>query len=290
MNLLLRVPATTSNMGPGFDCFGMALSLHLEVEARPAPELKVTSEGAVVPLDRSNLIVRTMLDALGHEPKLHLHLRNRIPLARGLGSSAAARVAGLALAACVKDGPEKLDKEALGRAATALEHHPDNAMPCVHGGFCVSGPDAFERIEPLPRPMLFAVPALEIHTEAARAALPKTISLADAVFNLQHAALGVARLARTRDLASLAPFADRLHQRHRLALSVPLQRAYAYTAQHPSVEAQFLSGSGPTVFVLPRDAAAARAALLEAFDEEGVAVEVLTLTPDTAGLTVAALP
>jgi homoserine kinase len=213
-------------MGPGFDCFGMALTLHLEVEARFANQLLITSEGATVPLDRTNLVVKTFLDNLdagAAEPPLALHLRNRIPLARGLGSSASARVAGLALAHCWRRSTLSVDPDRLLPVACALEGHPDNATPAIYGGFCVgAGGAGFERVEMSNRPYLLIVPNVEIHTEVARQALPAQVPLSDAVFNLQRAALAAVRIARSGDLGRAAPFHDRLHQRHRLALDPSL--------------------------------------------------------------------
>jgi homoserine kinase len=289
MKILIKVPATTSNLGPGFDCFGMAVSLHLEVEAEPARALSVTAEGGEVPLDKSNLVLATFLNALGPgvpEPQLHLHIKNRIPLARGLGSSASARVAGLALAEAWKKQSAAVDLPRIAQEASRLEGHPDNATPAVFGGFCVSSPSGHERLVMDKRPYWVVIPTLEIHTEAAREALPKSVSLTDAVHNLQYAALGVARLARLGHLGALVPFPDRLHQRHRLALDPRLSRAYVALSALPPVESLFLSGSGPTVFVLARDRQLAPEPLLAALRHEGLDGEVREVLADNEGLQV----
>jgi homoserine kinase len=293
MNALIKVPATTSNMGPGFDSFGMAVSLYLEVEARFADKLQLTAEGPPVPLDRSNLVVKTFLDNLdpgAAEPPLALHFRNRIPLARGLGSSAAARVAGLALADCWRRSTLEVDRERVAAIATALEGHPDNATPAVYGGFCISaGAAGFERVEMSNRPYLLVVPEIEIHTEEARKVLPQQVSLAEAVFNLQHAALAAARVARSGDLGKAAPFADMLHQRHRLALEPRLQKAFAELGGLASIEAAFLSGSGPTVFAIPRDFGSAPAQAQQLFEGHGLTVTTATVWAENRGLEVAPL-
>lgn len=289
MNLLVRVPATTSNIGPGFDCFGMALSLHLEVEVRPAAALTVTAEGADVPLDRTNLVVRTCLEALGPtapEPKLAFHLRNRIPLRRGLGSSATAIVAGLALAEAVQHGPAGVDRERIARRASALEGHPDNATPAALGGFCVGAGEAFERVSMNDRAYLLVVPELEIETEAARHALPQTLPLTDAVFNLQRAALAAVRIARSGDLGGAAPFEDRLHQRHRLGLDARLGRLFEALRQSAAVESLFLSGSGSTLLVLPREPAAAEGDARRLLAAEGLGTRLLWARADDEGLVV----
>jgi len=288
MNCTVRVPATTSNVGPGFDCFGMALSLHLEVDARFADKLCVTAEGAEVPLDRTNLVVKTFLDNLpagAAEPPLALHLRNRIPLARGLGSSASARVAGLALADAWHQRTLEVDRSRIAAIACALEGHPDNATPAIYGGFCVSaGGAGFERLEMSNRPYLLIVPDLEVRTEAARGALPKQVSLADAVFNLQRAALAVARIAKHGDLGKAAPFQDRWHQDHRLALDPRLAKAFAALKALPTVEAAFLSGSGPTVFAIPREFDTAPGDAQRAFEAAGLSVQLRTVWPENRGV------
>ena len=287
MNFSLRVPATTSNLGAGFDCFGMAVSLALEVEVRDAERLTITAEGADVPLDRTNLVVRTMLEHLpagAPEPRIAIHLRNRIPLSRGLGSSASARVAGLAIAEALQHGIAGVDRHRIAVRASELEHHPDNATPAVFGGFCISAGETFERIEMNEREYLLLVPNFEIETEKARAALPRQITLSDAVFTLQRAALAVVRIARARDLAAAAPFEDRLHQRHRLALDPRLGRAFAMLEQDAAFEALFLSGSGSTVFGIPRDLAAAEQHARAALEAEGLGSTVLRARADNAGL------
>jgi homoserine kinase len=288
MNCTVRVPATTSNVGPGFDCFGMALSLHLEVEARFADRLSVTAEGAEVPLDERNLIVKTFLDNLPAgtaHPPLALHMRNRIPLARGLGSSAAARVAGLALADAWVNHTLEVDRARIAAIACALEGHPDNATPAIYGGFCVSaGGAGFERLEMSNRPYLLLVPELEIHTEQARAALPRQVSLSDAVFNLQRVALTVARIAKYGDLAKAAPFQDRLHQAHRLGLDARLRQAFEALEKLPTLEALFLSGSGPTVFAIPKDFGSAPSEAQKVFEAVGLAVQTFTVWPENRGL------
>ena len=286
MKLQVRVPATTSNVGPGFDCFGMALGLYLTVTLEPAKTHRVTSDSAGIPLDASNLVRVTFLQALGKEAPagVALHLENDIPLARGLGSSAAARVAGLALADAWRRGDASVDRAWIHEAAVALEHHPDNATPAVYGGFCICAGTQFERIEMVTRRYLVVVPELEIHTEAARAALPRQRSLEDCVFNLQRAALSAARVARTGDLSGAAPFEDCLHQRYRLALDDRLGRAFETIRGLASVASVFLSGSGPTVFVLPSDEEEASLECTAAFARVGVAAQIHALVPDSEGL------
>jgi homoserine kinase len=287
VNFRIRVPATTSNLGPGFDCFGMALTLYLDVEVRQADKLRVSAEGADVPLDRTNLVVRTFLDALGDvpEPNLAIHMVNRIPLARGLGSSAAARIAGLALAQAVLHRVEGFDRAHIARRACELEGHPDNATPAVFGGFCAAGAGLpHERVEMNDRRYLLVIPELEIRTEQARDSLPKQVPHPDAAFNLQRAAIGAARICRMRDLAALAPFEDRLHQRHRLALDGRLLEAFEALRRSPAVEALFLSGSGPTLFCLSDQYDDARSTARSVFDKLGLDIRTIEISADNRGL------
>lgn len=286
----VRVPATTSNLGPGFDCFGLALSLHFEVEVREAPALRLTSLGADVPLDASNLVVTTLRDHLPPDaplPQLALTMHNRIPLARGLGSSACARIAGLAIAEVLTHGLPNVDRDRVCLAACALEGHPDNATPAVHGGFCIGATGrGHERVELDGRRYVVMVPELEIRTDAARQALPAHVGLEDAVFNLQRASLTALRIARAGHLGGALPFEDRLHQRYRLALDARLQRAFARIGVLPDVEGAFLSGSGSTLIALakPGEEETARAACLEALHAEGLEAAAHLLSADNQGL------
>lgn len=291
----VRVPATTSNLGPGFDCFGLAFQLHFEAEVRPAPSLVITAEGGDVPLDESNLVVRTLIEHLppgAPKPRLALHLKNQIPLARGLGSSASARVAGLAIAEVLQHGLAGVDRDRICAAACALEGHPDNATPAVHGGFCLAATgDGNERVELDDRQYLVIIPALEIRTEEARAALPRQVGLDDAVFNLQRAALSAVRIARAGHLGAAIPFQDRLHQRYRLALEPRLEQAFSALVELPAVEGAFLSGSGSTVIALPRrgEESRARTSAMAAFAEKGLTVDAHLLAADNVGLAIESL-
>jgi homoserine kinase len=177
-----------------------------------------------------------------------------------------------------------VDREKIARAASALEGHPDNATPAVWGGFCISGEGTFERVEMDAREYLVLIPEVEIHTEAARAALPKDVSLRDAVYNLQRAALGAARVARHRHLGALAPFEDRLHQRHRLALEPRLREAFHEISKLESIGGLFLSGSGPTVFVLANELGAAQDVAIAQLARSGLKAKALTVGVDNVGL------
>jgi homoserine kinase len=226
--VVVRVPATSANLGPGFDALGLALTLYDEVEARVTGggvTVEVRGEGeGDLPGDGTHLVVRAMrraFELLGEQPAgLALRCRNRIPQARGLGSSSAAIVAGIILArGLVEDGAERLDDAAALALANDIEGHPDNVAPCLLGGFTIAWTDGSDasavRRQPAPgiRTVVF-VPEERGLTEVARAALPKTVPHADAAFNAGRAALLVHALEG--DPGRLfAATEDRLHQGYR---------------------------------------------------------------------------
>ncbi|MET7469835.1 homoserine kinase [Micromonospora sp. NPDC005686] len=257
----VRVPATSANLGPGFDALGLALGRHDDVTAEVTDggvRVSVTGEGAgELPSDERHLIVTAMratFDALGAQPAgLALECVNRIPQARGLGSSSAAIVAGvLAARALVTDGERRMDDGAALRLAAELEGHPDNVAPCLLGGFTIAWTEpGGARAVSLPvaaavRPTVF-VPAERGLTSVARAALPATVPHADAASNAGRAALLVHAL--TTDPALLLPATvDRLHQDQR-APGMPASAALVAALRAAGVAA-VVSGAGPTVLAL----------------------------------------
>lgn len=257
----VRVPATSANLGPGFDALGLALSLHDEVQAHVTGggvTVEVIGEGAGdLPGDETHLVVRAMrrvFDELGERPAgLALRCRNRIPQARGMGSSSAAIVAGVTLArALVTDGAERLDRHGLLRIAAELEGHPDNVAPCLLGGMTIAWTEdagaAAVRVDPADpiRPFVF-VPEERGLTEVARAALPATVPHADAALNAGRAALLVHAI--TVDPRHLfAATEDRLHQRYRAA-SMPGSAGLVASLRAEGVAA-VISGAGPSVLAL----------------------------------------
>lgn len=257
----VRVPATSANLGPGFDALGLALGLHDDVAAEVTAggvRVAVTGEGAgELPDGDRHLVVTAMraaFDVLGAQPAgLALECVNRIPQARGLGSSSAAIVAGVLLArALVADGATRLDDAAALRLASELEGHPDNVAPCLLGGFTVAWTEpAGARAVSLPvaaavRPTVF-VPGERGLTSVARAALPATVPHGDAALNAGRAALLVHAL--TADPGLLLPATvDRLHQDYRAA-GMPATAALVSALRAAGVAA-VVSGAGPTVLAL----------------------------------------
>jgi homoserine kinase len=261
----VRVPATSANLGPGYDAFGLALDLTDEVAARVLADsedvrIDVEGEGADdlgLPRDTRHLVHRAVvagLDALGAPtPRLHLRCRNAIPHSRGLGSSAAAIVSGLALARALVVDADLTDEELLA-LASRLEGHPDNVAAAVLGGFTV----AFERTSdaagsavrlPVHRDLALRalVPPTPVSTELARGLLPAQVPHADAARNAGRAALLVAALTERPDLL-LEATEDRLHQGYRApALG---ETAEVVSMLREAGLAAVVSGAGPTVLVL----------------------------------------
>jgi homoserine kinase len=257
----VRTPATSANLGPGFDALGLALTLYDDVSARVTGSgctVAVTGEGAgELPDDAGHLVIRAMLatfDELGERPPgLAVECRNRIPQARGLGSSSAAIVAGVQLArALVRDGHTLLDDAGALRVAARLEGHPDNVAPCLLGGFTIAwteGPGAravrLTTAESV-RPTLF-VPNERGYTATARRALPPAVPHADAAFNAGRSALLVHALTAEPSLL-LAATEDRLHQGYR-AEGMPGTASLVAGLRSVGVAA-VVSGAGPTVLAL----------------------------------------
>lgn len=254
----VTVPATSANLGPGFDSLGLALGLRDELSASVTDGglvVEVTGAGADdVPRDESHLVVRAMragFAALRAEPAgLHLTCHNVIPHSRGLGSSSAAIVAGLALArALVEGGDLLLDDDAMFRLAADIEGHPDNVAPALYGGFVISGreSDAFFAVRAPVDPTVSAVvfvPPTPVETKVARGLLPEVVPHADAAANSGRTALLVAALGARPHLLPLAT-RDWLHQDYRepaMPESLALVRALRADGH-----AAIVSGAGPTV-------------------------------------------
>jgi homoserine kinase len=237
---LVRVPASSANLGPGFDCLAAALALHVELEVIESGEFSVQTELDIA-RDRANLCVRAF-EMLHPADGFEFHIRSDVPLSGGLGSSAAARVAGLMAA----DHIFELDADVLA-LATELEGHPDNAAAALLGGFVVCADGGAARLDP-PAGLeaLAVVPDEPVRTLEARAALPASVALGDATFNVAHASLLMLGLARGDwDLVARG-LHDRLHEPHRAHL-YPRSSALAAQATELGALGATISGAGPAV-------------------------------------------
>ncbi len=239
---VVRVPASTANLGPGFDVMAAALALALEVEVVETGSFAVHTE-LDVPRDRSNLIVRAF-ESLHPAGDFQFRIDSQIPLSGGLGSSAAAIVAGLVAA----DHLFELDADVMA-AATALEGHPDNVAAALHGGIVICQGEQVHRLEaPMGLEALLVVPDAPVRTETARAALPAAVEMADAVSNLASIATLTLGLSLGDYDCIAAGLGDRLHQPHRARL---FPRSAALLDRAPALGAlgATISGAGPTVLV-----------------------------------------
>ncbi|CAN5638543.1 homoserine kinase [soil metagenome] len=260
VNVAVRVPASSANLGVGYDVLALALDLHLEVSVELAADgessLSVDGEGAdSLRWDDSNRFLRGLragARAAGVQsvPALRVEMRNEIPLARGLGSSAAATVAGLLVGRELFDQPESADR--VLELATEIEGHPENAAASLHGGFVVCAAGRVVRYEPPTelRVVLF-IPERELATADMRALLPESIAHADAVHNVGRAALVVSAFA-TGDLSLLgAMYDDRLHEPYRAANYPELP--HLVSAARRAALGAALSGAGSAVIALCGD-------------------------------------
>jgi homoserine kinase len=239
---VVRVPASSANLGPGFDCMAAAISLHVELEVEETGSFAVETDLAVA-RGRENLCVRAF-ERLHPADRFTFRISSQIPLSGGLGSSAAAIVAGLMAA----DHVFELDADVLA-LASELEGHPDNVAASIHGGFVVCADGAVASL-PVPTGLeaLAVVPAEAVRTSAARAALPAEVPLADAVFNVAHASLLTLGLAKSDWDLLARGLQDRLHEQARAPL-FPRSYELASRARDLGALGATISGAGPTVLV-----------------------------------------
>ncbi len=254
----VRVPASSANLGPGFDALGLALGVYLTCRFRQSEQLSIRAEGrdaAQIPTGPDNLIWQTAQavgESLGMEtPPIELHVCNEIPIGKGMGSSAAALTAGVVIADHLLDlgwKPLRILDE-----AARLEGHPDNVAPCTLGSIVASAIDSggVTRAVRLDLPRRFGigvvVPDFDLPTAKARAVLPECYSRQDAVFNVQRASLLIAALATGSTWAFPAALEDRFHQPYRTPLVPGLADILKLRA--PGLLGCVLSGAGPSILV-----------------------------------------
>jgi homoserine kinase len=238
----VRAPASSANLGPGFDCMAAALALHLELEVAETGTFAIETELAVA-RGRENLCVRAF-ERLRPADGFTFKISSQIPLSGGLGSSAAATLAGLMAA----DHLFELDADLLAEAS-ALEGHPDNVAASLHGGFVICSEGQVARLDP-PSGLegLVVVPEEPVHTHAARAALDAQVPLEQAVFNIAHASMLTAGLVRGDWDLLARGLEDRLHQERRAHL-FPRSFALVRRARELGALGATISGAGPTVLV-----------------------------------------
>ncbi|MCU1515026.1 MAG: homoserine kinase [Microbacteriaceae bacterium] len=300
-SVTVKVPATTANLGPGFDTLGLALSLYDEltvtVRSTPGATVEVIGVGnGEVPTDASNLVVRAIAYAFAAYsiplPGLDLVARNSIPHGRGLGSSGAAIVSGIMAAKGLLEGIVEMDSQALLALATALEGHPDNVAPALFGGLTIAwttdaGPQYKKLIVHRGVSPLIAVPEATMSTELARSLQPASVPHEDATFNVSRSALLIAALIQSPELL-LAATEDKLHQSYRASAMPETVSLIGELREHglPAV----VSGAGPSILVLCSDPAQRLVAAALIAAHSGTPWQSLLLAVDFKGATVTVHP
>lgn len=292
----VRVPASTANLGPGFDCLGLALGLYNTVEMNLLPagagfQFEIEGEGAdKLSADSSNLIVKAaqaVWAKTGNTPvDFSIRASNGVPLGSGMGSSAAAVVGGLVGANALCEG--NLSRSDLLRLATDIEGHPDNAAAAIFGGLTLVSAVEDElmhaSLEVPPLKVVIALPNVRLSTHDAREALPKQVSMKDAVFNLGRTAFVIQALQKG-DYAMLSwAMADKLHQPYRRKL-IPGFDAAVAAARTAGASAVALSGAGPSVAAFAPDKHWEIATAMQAaFESAGVSCRTFVLPVDRQGV------
>ena len=296
----VRVPATSANLGPGFDALGVACTLYNEMTLtlthEPSLHITARGEGATyIPSDERNIVwksIRYLLQRADRADEFQgakIRMSNRIPLSRGLGSSATAIVAGLTAANAVVDSP--FSRDDLLQFATDIEGHPDNVAPAIYGGFTVNTVtnghvECFSFLPRIVMRFVVMVPDFYLSTKSAREVLPAEVPMKDAVFNVSHAAMMVAALARGSEKHLGNSFEDALHQNYRASLIPGMFDVFA-AAKKAGAYGAVLSGAGPCLIAFvpahrkcTEDVAAA---MQESFRAHNVEARPLHLRLDTKG-------
>ena len=304
MKVSVRVPATTANVGPGFDCFGMALSLYntvtLEETVYPTTGLEINilgdqDEGMsnfVIPTDKSNIVykaVELLYNYTGQTPPaLRINIQSNIPIAKGLGSSAAVIVGGVMAANKLLGNPA--DEAALLSIANEVEGHPDNVAPSMLGGFILSsaeddGSIIHRKLEwPEDWKITICIPDYELSTQISRSVLPEKVSLSDAAFNAKRCAMLIEALqTNDADLMKIA-LTDRLHQPYRSRL-VPGFDDIIESLKEVDIIGTVLSGAGPSILVISQNnhIEEIKSKVKAAWEISGIKADIKTLNVDTKG-------
>lgn len=289
----ITVPATAANLGPGFDVLGLALDLRMLVWARKAASwsVKLSGQGAeLLARDEQNLMVQACISGMkeraGEISSFALTVENYIPISRGLGSSATAIVAGLALAQLAGG---KLDRDLLFRQAAAYEHHPDNVAPAIYGGLrvCGNGTQGFTsqpaKVHPRIR-LLVIIPEQAVSTQEMRDLLPSHYSEEVQAANLQARTHLLEALASGEPAGLRYSEADRIHQPYRLDAQPQSKQAFGFLSAHPEVAGAFLSGSGATVAGWLVNSADPTADIRQQLSDAGIAASIKIIAVDYLGL------
>lgn len=296
----VRVPGTSANCGPGFDCLGVACTIYNELELTLLREKKLTitisGDGAEnIPRDERNIVWRSiqkLLKKVGKDEEYQgavISMLNGVPLSRGLGSSATAIVGGLKAANECLGSP--LSKRELLQLATEIEGHPDNVAPAIFGGFTVSivrigRPECFSLLPKLPLKLVVVVPDFFLPTKTARAVLPAEVPMKDAVFNIGRAAMLTAALCKGNKDFLRSVFDDALHQPYRAKL-IPGMYDVFRAARAAGALGASMSGAGPCLIAFTvENADKVGMEMCRVFADNGVESEYHVLDIDEKGAVV----
>lgn len=292
--LRIRVPATTANLGPGYDTLGMALNLYNYIDVdikRDGLNIEVFGEGAdTIPTDSSNIVYKAMgavFEKAMFRPRgLNIKLENNIPVARGLGSSAAAIVGGALAANSLVPNP--LSQDELLTIVTQFEGHPDNVAPALLGGLVTSIYTTEKVIckkinPPTDLNLVVAIPDFTLSTKVARNALPQNIPLKDAVFNIGHSSLLILAFLES-DYSLLGQvMKDKIHQPYRLPLIPGMSKVFEAALNAGAISVA-LSGAGPTLIAFSKESnEKIGKAMQSAFEEYNITSQYKLLRPDISG-------
>lgn len=296
----VRVPGTSANCGPGFDCLGVACTIYNELELTLLEEerldIEITGDGAEnIPVDERNIVWRSIQKLLERAGKAQeykgaiIRMDNGVPLSRGLGSSATAIVGGLKAANECLGNP--FTNRDLLQLATEIEGHPDNVAPAIFGGFTISivrngKPECFSLMPKLPLKLVVTVPDFFLPTKAARAVLPAEVPMKDAVFNIGRAAILTAALCKGNKSFLRSVFDDALHQPYRAKL-IPGMYDVFKAARAAGALGASMSGAGPCLIAFTvENADAVGMAMRDAFAKNNVKSQYHVFDIDGTGATV----
>ena len=307
MKISVKVPATTANLGPGFDCLGMALPIYntITIEETVLPgtriEINVLADESVgeefslehIPMDENSIIykaVELLYNSIGQSPsELKINIHSQIPIARGLGSSASVIVGGLIAANKLLGNPA--DEAALLSIATEVEGHPDNITPAIVGGLVISakeddGSIVYRKLDwPEEWVITVCIPEYELATDISRSVLPEEVPMKDAVYNAQRMAMFVEAIhTKDAELMKLA-LKDKLHQPYRLKLVPGLEKIIQSLKHEDNVLGCVLSGAGPSILIisLKNDLERIRTIVKDIWNDLNLKAEILTLPVEKNG-------
>ncbi len=307
MKVSVKVPATTANLGPGFDCLGMALPIYntVTIEETVLPgtgvEINVLADESVgedfsiehIPMDENSIIykaVELLYNSIGQSPsELKINIHSQIPIARGLGSSASVIVGGLIAANELLGKPA--DEAALLSIATEVEGHPDNVTPAIVGGLVISakeddGSIVYRKLEwPDEWVITVCIPEYELATDISRSVLPEEVPMKDAVYNAQRMAMFVEAIhTKDTELMKLA-LKDKLHQPYRMKLVPGLEKIIQNLKHEENVLGCVLSGAGPSILIisLKNDLERIRTMVKDTWHDLNLKAEILTLPVEKNG-------